>query len=318
MISEIRPRPCISRRVAPRAFTLVELLVVIGIIAVLVGILLPTLAKARETANALACASNMRSLGQAMMNYAAENRGCIVPAGIIYPPAYNTGTDKSMVSWDLLLRPYINRKESSDAVDSTKSDFTEIKVLQCPDDIFIRTSSTADFNKRSYAMVAAQPRYPQDGLTYPATLGTGMVTDVSAGTGFPGLNQSFKILKFGQIRSAAETLLLAECFDNGNIQARAVWNTTYSKPQECVVNVPVDQLLTNSNVTPNLYLPKPIHSNRWNYLMCDGSVQRLHPKDTLHGLAAADGTWNGTGNTQWNLSTTTGFSNYMWTIRNDD
>jgi prepilin-type N-terminal cleavage/methylation domain-containing protein/prepilin-type processing-associated H-X9-DG protein len=57
------------------AFTLVELLVVIGIIAVLIGVLLPALSKARKQANATACLANLRSMNQALSIYFAQNRG---------------------------------------------------------------------------------------------------------------------------------------------------------------------------------------------------------------------------------------------------
>jgi prepilin-type N-terminal cleavage/methylation domain-containing protein/prepilin-type processing-associated H-X9-DG protein len=78
--------PVMSRRRA-RAFSVIELLVVIGIIGILLALLLPTLSSARRQSRALACKAQLQNIGAAFQMYLNENDGWYPPAP--YSPTFN-------------------------------------------------------------------------------------------------------------------------------------------------------------------------------------------------------------------------------------
>jgi prepilin-type processing-associated H-X9-DG protein/prepilin-type N-terminal cleavage/methylation domain-containing protein len=94
-------RPSVNDSIASTTagFTLVELLVVIGIIAILIGILLPTLSRARDVAKSAQCLSNLRQIGLGFQNYAVTQKGYVPAAWIVN----SVGAGRNDETWATLL-----------------------------------------------------------------------------------------------------------------------------------------------------------------------------------------------------------------------
>ena len=140
---------------ASRAFTLIELLVVISIIALLVGILLPALAAAREAGRNAVCLSNQRQIGILLAAYDTD-AGQLPYAGLFD----NSGPDPIEISWDDLLGAYYDgrsltrRQIEQNKVQGTSADIDN-PYYACPSDPggYHPDIGTIHAGPRSYAAV---------------------------------------------------------------------------------------------------------------------------------------------------------------------
>ncbi len=144
-----------------RAFTLVELLVVVSIIALLISILLPSLTKAREQARTVKCMANQHSQGLAILTYASEYQG-VLP-GPIHPAIKrkvhsitNDPVDRQKsLTW--LLRPYYGKSLGDPDREDKRSD----EISSCPtaerivpDQDFFDYQPSGSWQERPYSYVA--------------------------------------------------------------------------------------------------------------------------------------------------------------------
>ncbi len=114
-----------------RGFTLVELLTVIGIIAVLVAILFPVLGRARSSARKARCLSNLQQLGTAIETYVQDNHGFLPPWSITHPginpwtappDAIKNVADPSVATWDTSIMSYLRNVDLLVCPDNPNSD----------------------------------------------------------------------------------------------------------------------------------------------------------------------------------------------------
>lgn len=124
------------RRTYHRGFTLVELLVVIGIVALLISILLPAMNKARQAAMAVNCASNQRQLLVGLRMYAEEHDGWFPPVEPLFASVTVDGTTRTNVRapwWSsLLVGAYINNRSVGPTAFSEPQQRPTTDVVYCP------------------------------------------------------------------------------------------------------------------------------------------------------------------------------------------
>jgi prepilin-type processing-associated H-X9-DG protein len=159
----IRQRPGPARAGVRSAFTLVELLVVVGIIAMLIGLLLPALSRARANAKQVQCLSQLRQIGTAMRMHADEHNGYMPIAGQIESPGgatpagmldaymknysyYFDGTNFRPMHIAGALAPYLGQQVRSDTTAHMQADLStgiSSKIYSCPTDPLNIISITA-------------------------------------------------------------------------------------------------------------------------------------------------------------------------------
>lgn len=239
-------------------FTLIELLVVIAIIAILASLLLPSLARARDTARRISCTNNLKTMSQASNMYLGDYDDYIVPA-----VGQRIDSRDGWISWDDQLGVYDGRNLKSGTPGSNAVGQFGTKVYQQNASNLYRCPGYPDWFSKSTsgaANIVAMRSYSMNGRTSDGGL-SGL-----GGIAYSDSSAPFKYysIKMSRITNTSQVIMLWEvnnwtCYLGGSGMAQH-WRG-------------VDKQLDVNNIAT--------HGKNFNYLFCDGHVEILTVNNTL-------------------------------------
>ena len=251
-----------------RAFTLVELLVVTGIISVLIGILLPTIAGARRNAATVKCASNLRSLGQAVHLYANEQKG--------YVPTYRATYGTLRIPWYDQLAHYVFNRPAIGTPPSIINDagFAATIFAGCPSIEFVKQTGSGVINSSTGYGITSLPLEPvADPLNPPAAKDRNNVYT------HPPATPTGRYFKLSEFKNPANRAMMADMNGWGGLRAMDPGPSYYTRPGEQGAPQGDIDYYRHGKVNIGQYGPTDadIARGRVNVLFCDGHVDLCTP-----------------------------------------